>query len=202
MFPATPATAILHVRSPECWIGERIEIERVSGTEPAWVLVVKGMGDERSFPVRSWIEVVEGIWAGELWTDDGTVGPSFDVRPTIPQDAKRAVSLCGFLRIPLPLELIAYYHGSDGTFGGYQLHALADDDGFVATMMLSAPTGLYVRYASAWHPVTDPDVVDGLNVHGVDSIGLDMFDRLEREGRPPQLDSITQVTVTGPPGGL
>lgn len=195
-FPATPATAILHVRSGEFWIGDRIQLEPegVGDVSPPWVLVVKGMGDERTFPVRSWIEVVDGIWAGELWTDDGSVGPSFDVRPTIPQDAQRAISLMGFdQRIPLPLEVIAYYHRSDGTFGDYRMRALADGDGFAVTMLLAAPTGLYVRQSLVWHPVTDSDAIDGLTVHEVKATALRVFDNYEARGRLPGMSVLSAL---------
>lgn len=192
-FPASPATAILHVRRGEYWIGDRIEIEVVEGPgdySPPWVLLVKGMGDERSFPVRSWIEVVDGIWAGELWTDDGSVGPSFDVRPTMPTDAAVAVSFTGLPRMPLPLDVISYYHRSDGTFSEYRLHALTDDEGFVVTLLLSAPTGLYVRYSSMWHPVTDNTAIENLNVHEVEAGAVDLFDGHERRDRLPNITEI------------
>jgi hypothetical protein len=194
-FPASPATAILQVRNGEYWIGDRIQLESegVGDLSPPWVLAIKGMGDERTFPVRTWIEVVDGIWAGELWTDDGSVGPSFDVRPTIPQDAVHAVSLSGFVRVPLPLDLIAYYHGSDGTFGDYRMQALADDEGFVVTMLLSAPTGLYVRQSSRWHPVTDGNVLDGLTVHEVTARALEVFDRHEMNGWLPPVRALSAL---------
>lgn len=195
MFPASPATAILHVRRGEYWIGDGIELEPVAEPgdySPPWVLLIKAMGDERCFPVRSWIEVVDGIWAGELWTDDGSVGPSFDVRPTIPQDARRAVSFMGFdQRIPLPLEVIAYYQRSDGTFGDYRMQALADDEGFVITMLLAAPTGLYVRQSSMWHRVTDGEVIDGLTVHEVAAPALEVFDAHEMNGRLPSVRALS-----------
>lgn len=191
-FPASPATAILQIRTGEYWIGDQIELqpEGVGDLSPPWVLVVKAMGDERSFPVRSWTEVVDGIWAGELWTDDGSVGPSFDVRPTIPQDAVRAVSLSGFVRVPLPLDLIAYYHRPDGTFDEYQMHALTDEEGFVVTLLLSAPTGLYVRQSAVWHLVTNCDAIDGLNVHEVAAAALALFDNHERRDRLPNITEI------------
>lgn len=177
------------------WIGQ-IEFEKITGSsdDPPWNINITALGETRSFPVETWEEIAPGLWEGYLWTTNGERGQKFTVRPTLPRDAESAISLQGTnIRIPMPVELLSYIHSSDGGFTMPELYALTDDDGFVATMLLSAPTGLYVRYASMWHDLTDPDVVDGLNVHEVAPTALDLYDERERQGQLPNVTSMLSL---------
>lgn len=195
-FPRYPATIILQPRrGDEFWIG-RVEMENTSAPDsPPWVMTVTGLGETRSWPVEVFDEIVPGEWEGLLWTDEDDTHVSFRVRETLPRDAEVAISLQGSgLEIPMPLELIEHIHSSDGNFTMPQLFALTDDEGFVATMLLSAPTGLYVRYSSAWHELTDDSVVENLNVYDVADTALDLFDRREIEG---QLVAVTSMLAPG-----
>lgn len=195
-FPTTPATLNLSVRGgTETWIGNRIFFEdNAAGPEsPPKVLVLQGMNDERSWPVEELEQVSHEEWKGLLWNETGEDYVPFHIRATLPRDAEASVTMEGFpLNIPLPVELIGHIHAS-GDFAMPELFAMTDDDGFVATMMLSAPTGLYVRYASMWHDLTDPDVVDGLNVHEVAPAALELYDARERQGQLPNVSSMLSL---------
>lgn len=191
-FPTYPATIIQHVpRGDEFWIGE-IRMEKIDApNSPPWVMISKALYEERSWPVEIFDEITPGEWEGLIWNETGENHVSFRVRATLPRDAEVAMSMQGSgLQIPLPVELLAYIHRTDGSFPMPELYACTDDDGFVATMLLSAPTGLYVRYAQMWHPVTDGDVIDGMTVHNVAATALDLFDEREREGQLPNVTSM------------
>jgi hypothetical protein len=207
-FPHSPTTVILQPRiGDQFWIGEVEMIKEGGINAPPWVLVVKALGEERSWPVEIFDEISPGQWEGLLWNEEGEHHVPFRVRQTLPRDAEVAMSMQGSgLQIPMPIELIDHIHSSSGDFTMPQLFALTDDDGFVATMLLSAPTGLYVRYSSMWHPVTDNTVIENLNVHEVAATALDLFDEREREGQLPAVTSMLtgknpgeMVEITGAP---
>lgn len=184
--PMTPATLIIRRRNvDEVWIGERIKIEHEPTGNPPATLVLEAMGEQRIWPLESDPVDAGGEWTGQLLDSEVT----FHTRGTLPRDAESSVTMEGFPRIPMPVDLLAYIH-STGDHTMPDLFALTDDDGFVATMMLSAPTGLYVRYASMWHAVTDPDVVDGLTVHEVAPAALELFDARERAGQLPNVSAM------------
>src|SRR5690606_296757 len=122
-------------------------VSATAGDAPPWVVTIAANGEVRSFPVESWEKLAPGIVAGALWGGpEGGLAERFTVRPTSHRDAELSIALKGAgVDIPLPVELIAHYHSpSGGTTPMPELYALSDDEGFVVTMLLSAPTGLYV----------------------------------------------------------
>ena len=142
------------------------------------ILVVQAMNEEKWFTLSEIDTSIQGTWLCTAWPDEFPV----TVRLTQESDAVSAVSMSGGLAIPLPLELLVALHSNEGATVP-NLYAMSEDDGFVATMMLNSDTGLYVRYSSQWHKITDDDVVDGLNVTEVDGANLEMFDQFDRAGQ-------------------
>lgn len=66
------------------------------------------------------------------------------------------------------------------------LQALVDDDGDVATLLLDARNGMYVRFNSTWHwvpPGQDPDPLDGYSVVDVDDEAVELFDSLDQASK-------------------
>lgn len=171
------------------WIGKASlfgDPEADGQLEPLWVLEVSSAGDTRSFPITSITEVSPQEWEGESWVS-GRSGIRFRVRPTLPRDAESSLLLSQTdSRYPMPVELLASLHSpSDGVLTMPQLYALSDDDGFVGSLLLSASTGLYVRYGFAWHYVSDPELIDGMNVVEVGGASVDLFDDYAKRGQSP-----------------
>lgn len=110
------------------------------------------------------------------------------VRAVEPSDAM----ICPGLntRIPLPPEVITASLSQYGAPVDTTLHALADDDGFVSTMMLIAPTGIYVRYDGSWVSLQNPDVIDGLDVFEVEDEALSVYDDADAVNRTMHVSSM------------
>lgn len=154
-------------------------------TPGAEALIVSSMGEERVWLTASLEALSTGEWVGTLASDGDSEPPtSFLVRATLPRDAEALVPLEPFPSIPMPVDLIGYILNNPGATMP-ELYALADDDGFVVTLMLSAPTGLYLRYASMWHELTTASegVVDGLSVYEVAPAAVELFDERDRQGQ-------------------
>ena len=160
------------------------------GGETPLVLVIRAMGGERIMPIRE-IDTSGPIWYGETFPSRYPV----TVRPTIEDDALSAMSMGGGPGVPLPLPVLEAIHRSEGIFNMPQMWAMTEDDGFVATLMLSTDVGLYVRASGLWHSIEDEDVVDGLNAIEVEGPALDMFDQFDRAG---QLVNITAMPKVDP----
>jgi hypothetical protein len=178
--------------------GDEVRIGYVSedtganmGLEAPIVLTNFAMGEDRYMTLSQLDTSVQGMWRGVSWPSEYTVV----VRPTQEADAVNAESMSAGPHIPLPLDVIAAIHSPEGSLMP-TLWAMSEDDGFVATMMLNSDTGLYVRYSGQWHPITDDDVVDGLNVTEVDGAALDMFDQFDRAG---QLVHVSAMYKDGQP---
>jgi len=156
-----------------------------------FILIVSAMGEDKWFTLSEIDTSMQGTWLAQAWPDRFPV----TVRLTDESDAVDAVTMSGGLAIPLPMELLVALHSNEGATVP-NLYAMSEDDGFVATMMLNSDTGLYVRYSSQWHKITDDDVVDGLNVTEVDGAALEMFDQFDRAG---QLVHVTAMYKDGQP---
>lgn len=142
-------------------------------------------------------------WSGimHMSEDDSGPPPAVTVRNTIPDDALTAISMGGCPKIPMPVAVLAYMHLVE--FNVPHLYALSEDDGFVATMMLSTDSGIYIRYDSQWHEIMDEEAIDGLNVTEVADTALATFDEYDKAGQLVQADAMmrpdgspVQVNVT------
>jgi len=180
---SNPST-LIPTNGVSLWVGE-FSFEEIGGSElsPPWMLRITARGDRRTFPVASWEQVSPEIIRGEFWSQEPSSDPdTFTIRPTTPRDAERAISLFGSgINYPLPVDVIAYLHSPEGSKMP-QLFALSDDDGFVVTLMLSSAPGIYLRYASIWQEMTNPDAIDGLNVNEVSGNAVDLFDEKDAQG--------------------
>lgn len=152
---------------------------------PIWNLEIDALGEIRTLPLASIEEVAEGEWEGQLWMGGPREGNKIYVRSTVPRDAETATLLVSTdSRYPMPVELLANLHSSpNGVLTMPELFALSDDDGFVGSLLLSAPTGLYVRYGFAWHYVSDPELIDGMNIIDVGGASVDLFDEFAKRGQ-------------------
>jgi hypothetical protein len=158
-----------------------------------YVITNTAYGHEIFFPCVELEEPVPNEWRGVFPTDLERP-TSFYVRPTVESDAVQADTMAEFIRVPMPISVISYFLESNGEFVMPTLYALSDDDGFVITMMLDSEAGLYIRMDSAWHLLTNDDVVDGLNVIQVTDAALDLFDQFDRAGQ------LVAVSVMEPVG--
>ena len=197
VFPLSPATVIFgDPDQGELWSVDRvIAAQGGSGdNSPPMTLLLQGMNSERSWPIESVDQISYEEWSGVGYTDDGSTPWTFQVRGTTPRDAESSITLQGFgLPIPLPVELIGALV-SDEQNAAPELFALTEDDGFVGTLLLSAPTGLYVRYSNQWITLADTDLLDGLTVYEVGPSAVDLFDVSEQQG---SVLTISAYTVAG-----
>lgn len=152
-----------------------------------------------TIPIRSEFKIID-LSSIELEQADYfvaiTAANSFKLtsRPTMERDVIGSNSISS--RIPLPIAVIEDLVAETPTTNAISLEALTDDDGFVATLMLVAGELIYLRYSNAWIPLTDPDVIDGLDVFSVDEAALDMYDQYDRVGRSIHVASLP-VTNAG-----
>lgn len=185
------ATVIIGDRAiPDvAWIGSASSDAGVNlGRSAPVVLIIEAMDDAKVVELTDLDTSVPGNWTGRTWPDEQPVV----VRPTLESDAIISTTMSGMPSVPMPLDVIGSIHASNGVFTMPTLWAMTDDDGFVVTMMLNSDTGLYVRFASAWHRLVDDDVVDGLSVVEVDDSSLEMFDQFDRAGQLVHVSAMSQ----------
>ena len=175
----------------EKWIGyASYDIGANEGVNAPLLLTIAAMGEEKYVTLEELDTSIEGTWTGFTY-------PSrYRVTVELAQDSDAVDSITtGPAGIPLPLEFLVALHSNEGAVMP-DLYAMSEDDGFVATMMLNADTGLYVRYSGQWHKITNDDVVDGLTVTDVDGAALEMFDQFDRAG---QLVHVSAMSKNGEP---
>lgn len=198
-FPTLGSLIIHRPNGDEVWIG--YQSWEAEGDIPV-LLTNEAMGDEKWFPFASLEEVAPNLWEGRLWTEQGE-GLRATIRPTVETDAITSVTMAGMPRVPMPLDAIASIHASSTGVVMPTLWAMSDDEGFVVTLMLNTDAGLYIRYASTWHLLSDDDVVDGLNVTEVEDTAMEMFDQFDRAGQlvhltaMPTKEEVVQVVPEG-----
>lgn len=194
-FPEQPATMLVeHVPGETTtYLVESAWIEHnLDGFEE---LVYRGGGVVRELPIGEMRVDVIGRW--EFTTAPN--GVKVVVRPYEEDDAVASPQLNS--RIPLPRDLVA------AALRGYsvktEIEALVDDDGYVRTLLLVNDAGLYVRYAGAWHPVTDESQIDGFNSVPVLDSAIDLYDPFDQAGQLVSINSMptTQPTEAEPPAG-
>ena len=167
-----------------------VSVETVPDAISPHTLVIKAMSEERIFPIESVTELSHNEWEMVGWQDEPDFPPvRYRVRPTLPSDSEGAISTEMFpIRSSLPVEYLAYAHSNnEGSFDMPSLFALTDEEGYVSTLMLSAPTGLYLRAASMWHELVNEDAVDGLSVYPVNDGAIEYFDESDQAGQMPHV---------------
>lgn len=191
-FPTTPVTLELRFndgRPDVLRIASEVEWVTPSDSNPPQVLLFTAREEQRLLPLEQLEVVTHEMWKGV----SGSL--MVTVRPTQESDAVSSETMGGAPRIPMPIPTIRYFHKFAEGVNVPKLFALSEDDGFVATMMLSADDGIYVRYSGSWHELLDEDVVDGLNVTEVADSALDLFDQFDAAGQ------LVSVTVMSAPSG-
>lgn len=179
----------------------RIELSNGGSGSAPYILISDGFDESRSWPISSYEEVTYGEWDAVMWLDPplppelGGNLPVLRIRAARPRDAEGAATFARFIRVPMPVEVIRFLTSApEGSYQMPQLYALTDDDGFVVTMLFSAPTGLYVRYASVWRTLPSDDVIDGLNVYEVAPEALTQYDEADRMGQMVNVTSMTSAS--------
>lgn len=173
-FPEALAT-LSFVTEPKVAIFKSIRIETGHGQSPYTLFADTAEGVQgRVFGLASIDQVAPNYW--EAKSHPGEV--AMTIKPTTEYDVVNSITASSDL--PLPLDVIASI--LEPVHMEPVLYAMSEDDGFVATMMLSSDAGMYMRYSGQWHDL-NPEVVDGLTVTEVDGNALDMFDQFDRAGQ-------------------
>lgn len=190
-FDKTPTTVIISGGGGDdgdedvVWIGESALYYKDAGFAAPYTLEIRVNGEVKHIGLSELKREVPGEVGAVSWPNEYDV----QIRQSMPSDAVAAVTIAS--TIPLPLEVIStMVSASEGTPVDTTLHALAHDDGFVGTMLLVAPTGLYARFDSAWHALGDGDEIDGLNVYDVEDSALVLYDEHDSVGRTVHITSM------------
>jgi hypothetical protein len=93
-------------------------------------------------------------------------------------------------KIPLPIRVIEGLVSSVEPTTPIELNALADDQGFVSTLLLDSPNGMYVRYSRVWIELNDPEIIHNLDVYTVADEALDLYDQYDQVGRSVHVGSL------------
>lgn len=171
-FPGSPVT-VIYRSEQKVGIFKTLDLLQETGGPP-WTMHVTANQEERYFPLNSIEQPASNYWTGLSYP--GNVGVI--IRPTVETDVVNSITAQATM--PLPLEVIESL--LEPVHVPPTLYAVSEDDGFVATMVLSSDVGMYMRYSGEWHKL-NPDVIDGLNVTEVHGGALDMFDQFDRAGQ-------------------
>lgn len=79
--------------------------------------------------------------------------------------------------------------------GEVTMEALVDTNGDVATLLLTSPSAMYLRFSSQWILLSDLDTISEYNVVEVEDTALDIFDPLEQTGRSVKITSMPVKAV-------
>ena len=153
----------MHTKSQKFAIFKKLELQN-GFNDVAWIIRGIANGEDRQIPVDSIDQVATNYWIANAHEGD----VQLLIRPTVETDVLNSITVQA--SYPLPVDVIQGL--LEPVHMPPKLYAVSEDDGFVATMMLSSDTGMYMRYSSEWHTLV-PDVVDELNVTEVEGSALD-----------------------------
>ncbi len=108
----------------------------------------------------------------------GNAGALYTARGSRPADA----ALAGWYGYDLPVAVIGAI--ATGTQENpLMLEAVVDrTDQRVLTLLLSSDAGLFARYDSLWHPVTDPEIFDDVYLVQVTDDAIQLYDATDTVG--------------------
>jgi hypothetical protein len=159
-------------------IGSRASYGKSPENESPYVAEVWTNGEVHFVPLSAIEHEKTGYLIATPWPDEGQV----HIRETLPSDAVLSANVPS--GIPLPLEVISTMVAEPinawSSHVEVTMHAACDDDGFVSTMLLVAPSGMYARYDAAWIEVSNPDLFDGLNLFDVEDGALSVYDEYDQ----------------------
>ncbi len=115
------------------------------------------------------------------------------VQPTTEYDVIGSISVTS--GIPLPLDVIEDHVSENPASEPLELQALADDNGFVYTLVLVAPTGMYARYSRTWVLLNSLDVIEDLDVFVVGDGAVSLYDQYDQVGRQIHIASLPVTDV-------
>jgi hypothetical protein len=163
-----------YANSKEVRLAAELELEEVEMAATPTTLVNITFSDHgRSLPVAEIInhDPDELVWLGA----EGSV---FTARRIKPSDAPLA-NVYGYDLPEAVLAAMAYGQLENPM----QLQAIVDEDtNRVMTLLLSTDAGLYARYDTLWHPVTDPEVFDGSYMIDVYEDSIQLYDAADSVG--------------------
>ena len=184
--PVTVVTLVDGVK--QLRIGERVEYGKDPGAESPYTIALWARGELRELPFATITNERPGYLVADAWPDPGQV----QIREALPSDAVDSPNIGR--GIPLPLEVISTMVASPTTYWSQNvdvtMHAATDDDGFVSTMLLIAPSGMYARYDGAWIEVSNPDLFDGLNIFDVEDGALGVYDEYDQTSNAIHVGSL------------
>lgn len=125
----------------------------------------------------------------EAVTDPG--GHRIVVRASNEHDVVGSQSVTS--KIPLPLRVIEELVSNVEPTEPVVLNALADDQGFVSTLLLDSPSGMYVRYSRVWVELSDPEIIHNMDVYEVADEALDLYDQYDQVGRSIHVGSLPMI---------
>lgn len=190
-FQGTPVTVIFRNERQHA-IFSKVECVAGDPGNSPWALecYYGSTGEYRKFAVTEVDQTSPNYWIAK--SAPGEV--HITVRLTDESDVLNSITVQA--SIPLPPDVISAL--MEPNFNMPTLYAMSEDDGFVATMMLSSDTGMYMRYSGEWHTL-NPDAIDGLNVTEVEGAALDMFDQFDRAGQLVNISAMPRATNEFPP---
>lgn len=136
------------------------------------------------------------------WSWLGVEGSVFTARAIRPSDAE----LSGSYGYDLPVAVLgAIAYGQ--LENPIMLQAIVDEDNErVITLLLASDAGLYARYDTLWHPVTDPEVFTGTYLLDVTEDAIQLYDAADQIGgqvaaaaMPVGEGNITDGSIPVPP---
>jgi hypothetical protein len=98
-------------------------------------------------------------------------------------DAVRA----GMTSYPLPEPVMESILNGEGTVS---LEALVDENGDVATMLMTTPVGFFARYDAQWIILTDLELISHLDAVAVEDTALDLYDPYDQTGASVKIGSM------------
>jgi hypothetical protein len=117
----------------------------------------------------------------------------------VEDDTLKAVSMVGYVQVPMPVGVIAGIHASGEPVELPTLSALRRDDGQVATLMLRTGAGSFIRHAGRWHLLQDEGALKGFSRMEVPASSLKLFDRRSKSGSPLYVPELDQATLWSSP---
>ena len=166
------------------WIGREPTYGEDEFRPGEFVVVLPIRRDEKRLSISSF----ETMGPDALKGTTAESGFNFVVRPTMEYDVVGSMSVQS--RIPLPLEVIAMLVSEDGANEPVDLQALANDDGFVSTLLLNSSAGVFLRYSKTWVTLKNPDLIEDLDIYDVEEEAVDLYDQYDQVGRSIHVASL------------
>ena len=169
------------------WIGRSARYGPVVGAETPYVVEIA---------IRDDVKII-GLGDITRDTSDEVIattasGYTAKIRETLPRDAERAISIDSSIPLPPVVAAMMVSRAANERDSSVQptLSALVDDEGLVATLMLTSNAGLFARYDNVWVDIADIDSIEGLDAYDVEDSALELYDEHDQVGESVHIVSM------------